>query len=135
MPKRRKGQERKIAAERMETLAALAEKSALAKDFPHADRYADLARRLGMRYNVHLPRELRARICRACHRYLLPGVTCKVRVSRGRVRTTCGYCGNMARHPYVREQRARRAAGSGSLEQQHVGESAERVVPRHESKG
>jgi len=82
---------------------------AKARDFALADRYARLARRIGMRYNVRLPRDLRARICRKCTRYLLPSVTCTVRVHRGRIRTTCKYCGHVARHPYVREQKARRA--------------------------
>jgi ribonuclease P protein subunit RPR2 len=108
MPRRHKGHERQIAKERIETLAALAAQMALAKDLEHADRYVQLARKIGMRYNVRLPRDLRARICRECLRYLLPGVTCTVRVHRRRVRVTCRYCGTVYRHPYTREQRARR---------------------------
>lgn len=105
MPRRHKGHERQIARERIDTLGALAAQMALAGDLAHADRYIQLARRLGMRYNVRLPRDLRVRLCGNCLRYLLPGVTCTVRVSRGRVRTTCRLCGHVARHPYVRERR------------------------------
>lgn len=110
MPRRHKAHERQIARERIVTLRDLAATMALAGDFGHADRYVQLARRLGMRYNVRLPRDLRARICRECDRYLLPGVTCSVRVHRGRIRTTCTYCGTVYRHPYVREQKAKRKA-------------------------
>ena len=108
MPRRRKGQEKAIAAERMDALSVQAAAAALAHEMPRADRYATLARKIGMRYNVRLPRGLRARLCRKCLRYLMPGVSCTVRVSRGRVRTTCTYCGHVHRHPYTKEQKARR---------------------------
>jgi ribonuclease P protein subunit RPR2 len=108
MPRRRKGQERQVARTRMLHLSQLAEQMAHEGDFTLANRYVELARRLGMRYNVGLPRELRLRMCRKCGRYLLPGVNSTVRVTQSRIRTRCHHCGTISRHPYLREQRERR---------------------------
>jgi ribonuclease P protein subunit RPR2 len=108
--RRRKGSERKIAHERIDILFRLAEREALKGNLPRANRYAGLAAKIGMRYNVRLPREFRRRYCRKCHAFLVPGKNCRVRVARGKVTTTCGTCGDVRRFPYVRERAARRAA-------------------------
>jgi ribonuclease P protein subunit RPR2 len=92
----------------MEWLFRLAHEEALGGRLERANRYAALARRIGMRYNVPLPRKYRGRVCKGCHRYLLPGVTARVRLGRGRVVVTCAACGRTARHGYGREQKARR---------------------------
>lgn len=111
MPKRRRrGSERRIALERIEILFRLAEKEALRGNAPRANRYASLAARIGMRYNVGIPREFKRRYCRKCHAFLVPGVNCRVRVSRGKITSTCGTCGDVRRFAYVREQTARRAS-------------------------
>ena len=109
MVRRKKGTERRIAFERIEILFRLAEKQALAHNNARANRYAALAAKIGMRYNVRLPREFRRRYCRKCHAFLVPGKNCRVRVARGKVTTTCGVCGDVRRFPYVRERSARRA--------------------------
>ena len=108
--RRRKGTERKIALERIDILFHLAEREGLKGNLTRANRYASLAAKIGMRYNVRLPREFRRRYCRKCHAFLVPGRTCRVRVSRGKVTTTCGVCGDVRRIPYVRERSARRRA-------------------------
>ena len=108
MPRRRKGQERKIARERIERLFRLAEAEALRGNFARANRYVGLGRKIGMRYNVRLPSEFKRRVCKSCHAYLLPPKTARVRVGDSRVATTCLACGTVMRFPYVREQRARR---------------------------
>ncbi len=108
--RRKKGQERRIAGERIETLFQLAEAEALKGNLPRADRYVGLARRIGMRYNVRLTSALKRRVCRACGAFLLPPKTARVRVGDSRVVTTCLKCGAVMRFPYVREQKARRRA-------------------------
>ena len=72
--------------------------------------HMSLAAKIGMRYNVRLPRDLKRRYCRKCHAFLVPGKNCRVRISRGKVTTTCGVCGDVRRIPYVRERAAKRAA-------------------------
>jgi len=107
--RRRKGSERKIAHERIDILFGLAEREASRGNQTRANRYAGLAAKIGMRYNVHLPRQYKRRYCRKCHAFLVPGKNCRIRVARGKVTMTCGVCGDVRRFPYVRERAARRA--------------------------
>jgi ribonuclease P protein subunit RPR2 len=88
-----------IAMERIELLMREADKAALQGRLPMADRYVELARRIGMRYNVRVPRAAKRRFCRGCYGYLLPGVTSRTRLKRGRVVTTCTQCGHVMRMP------------------------------------
>lgn len=108
VPRRNKRQEREIAEERIGRLFLLAEKEALGGNATRANRYVDLARRIGMRYNVRLASEFRRRVCKACHAYLLPPKTARVRTGKSRITTTCLACGQVMRFPYRREQRAQR---------------------------
>jgi ribonuclease P protein subunit RPR2 len=88
-----------IAKERMELLMEQADKAALDGRMDQADRYVDMARRVGMRYNVRFRPEQRQRFCKACYRYLLPGSTSRTRLNRGRSVTTCLRCGHVTRRP------------------------------------
>jgi len=111
MAKRRhRGMERRIAGERMTTLFRLAETEALHRRTERARRYVDLARRIGMRYNVRVPAAFKRSFCKKCFAFLLPSVSARVRVGRGRVVVTCAACGAVQRYPYRREQRARRVS-------------------------
>ncbi len=102
--------ERRIALERMEILLHHAEREALQRRPARARRYVDLARRLGMRYNVRTPATFKRRFCKECLAYLLPGVNARVRIGRGRLVVTCLGCGSIQRLPYRDEQKAARAA-------------------------
>ncbi|OGS61136.1 MAG: hypothetical protein A3K59_04620 [Euryarchaeota archaeon RBG_19FT_COMBO_69_17] len=109
MPKRRhRGQERRIALERISILFGLAEEEALGKRPARARRYVELARRIGTRYNVRMPAEFKRRFCKACGAYLLPSANARVRVGRGRLVVTCMGCGAVQRMPFLRERSARR---------------------------
>ncbi|TLZ89941.1 MAG: ribonuclease P [Methanobacteriota archaeon] len=111
MAKRRhRGMERRIAGERMATLFRLAETEALHRRTERARRYVELARRIGMRYNVRVPAPFKRSFCKKCFAFLLPSVSARIRVGEGRVVVTCGACGAVQRYPYRREQRARRAS-------------------------
>lgn len=111
MPKRRhRGMERRIAVERMSTLFRLAESEALQRHADRARRYVELARRLGMRYNVRVPAAFKRSFCKKCLAFLLPSVSARIRVGRGRVVVTCIACGAVQRYPYRREQKVRRAS-------------------------
>lgn len=106
MVRRRRGAERRIALERIGILFRLAQERAAARDTVRANRYTGLALRIGTRYNVPIPREFRRQFCRRCRAFLLPSVTCRVRVQRGRISYTCGNCGAVRRFGYDRERRA-----------------------------
>ncbi len=88
-----------IAKERMDLLMERADLAALEGKMDLADRYVDLARRVGMRYNVRFSPEHRLKFCKACYRYLLPGSTSRTRLNRGRLVTTCLNCGHVTRRP------------------------------------
>jgi ribonuclease P protein subunit RPR2 len=88
-----------IARERMDLLMDQADQAALQGRMDLADRYVDMARRVGMRYNVRLRPVHRRKFCKACYRYLLPGSTSRTRMNRGRVVTTCLRCGHVMRRP------------------------------------
>ena len=85
----------------------------LAKQVVHerpdlADRYVDIARRVAMKARIHLPKEFRLLVCRRCKRFILPGVSCRVRIQPRRephVTITCLRCGNHVRILYGRRKK------------------------------
>ena len=83
----------RVAAERISELFTLAGKEATAGRLDLADRYVLLARRIGMRYNVRLPREYAELHCRGCSRYWVEGRTVRTRLRSGHQVRTCLYCG------------------------------------------
>lgn len=103
--------ERDVALGRVRRLMALAY-AASPEDPSRADRYVGLARRIAMRYQVSLPRELRRRVCRGCDGLLVPGRSARVRVAHGRVTVTCLRCAAVKRYPYTRPPKAP-VAGAG----------------------
>ena len=88
-----------IARERMDLLMAQALNSSHDGDMVKANRYAGLARRIGMRYNVRMRPEHRQLICRKCAALLIPSRTITIRIVRGRRVARCHSCGNIARTP------------------------------------
>src|SRR3989442_6078249 len=111
MAKRRhRGMERRIALERMTTLFHLAEGEALQRHAGRARRYVELARPIGMRYNVRVPAPFKRSFCQKCLAFLLPSVSARVRAGRGLVVVSCPTCAAVQRYPYRREQAVIRAA-------------------------
>lgn len=101
--------QKKSAMERIRKLFSRAEKEH--KRHPERSRrYVELAVKIGMRYNVHIPKDLRKRFCRKCLSYLVPGENCRVRTSpkQRAVIIKCLECGNVSRHPYRREKNNKR---------------------------
>lgn len=88
-----------IARQHRDELLELAEEAALKDRFPDADRYGELAWRLTTRHQLGASDELKRRVCRSCHSYLLPGTTARVRLEGGSVTTTCLSCGRQRRIP------------------------------------
>lgn len=104
--RRKKKEERKIASERINVLFSLAEKYALQGKPQRANRYVQLAWKIGMRYNVQIPSHLKKRYCRGCHIFLRPGVNCRVRLTGDRITMACQNCGRQYRYPILKEKRA-----------------------------
>ena len=89
-----------IPDERIQRLHVLAREAAAGGDADRAREYVRLARRLGERHRIRLPREFRRFSCDACDVYLVPGGNARVRLHSGRVVVTCKECGEIARYPY-----------------------------------
>jgi len=88
-----------IAAERIERLHTLAREASAAGEFDRARKYVRLARRIGERNRLSLPREFRRFTCDRCDVYLRPGANARVRTQDGHVVVRCD-CGEIARYPY-----------------------------------
>ena len=90
--------QQKIAKERIKFLFQLAKES-FKDNSKLADNYARLARRIAMKFRIRLSAELKKKICKNCHRFLVPGVNCRVRLHKHRVIYYCIACRHYMRHP------------------------------------
>ena len=89
----------RAARERVEDLFGLALEEGSRGPSRLADRYVDLARRVGTRHNLRIPHELREFYCRGCSSFWQEGRTVRTRIRRSvRVRT-CLVCGAVRRQP------------------------------------
>ena len=57
-----------------------------------SNRYITLARKIAMKFNLRIPRELKRRYCKHCYSYLVPNKNCRVRVHKSRVIYYCLNC-------------------------------------------
>lgn len=98
MAKRRnKGEERQIAARRIDALLDRARGETLGPDADLADRYATIASQVARKYQMPLRPHQKAQVCRSCQAYRR-SETHRVRIHRGRIITTCP-CGRIHRRP------------------------------------
>jgi len=96
---KKKEMRQRIAKERIKILLAQAEEQALTGDMELADRYAFLARKIGMRYQVKMPRGFNLKFCKKCSSYLLPGKNAKIRINQGILTRQCLKCDSYYRLP------------------------------------
>lgn len=93
--------QQKIAKERIEILFGLAEKNL--KKYPdRSKRYVQLARKIGLRYNVRFSQQLKRQFCKACSSLLMPGFTSTVRLDskNKNIVIKCRKCNKIYRYPY-----------------------------------
>ena len=106
---------KQIALERIHTLFRLAKKN-VHENPELAQRYVNIARRISMTTKVRLPREYRRQVCRHCKKFILPGVSCRVRIQQRRephVVVTCFFCGESMRFP-LKDRRRNKHDNSGN---------------------
>jgi ribonuclease P protein subunit RPR2 len=89
-----------IAVQRIERLFELAEAEAREERKQRSQRYIELARAIGMRYRVRIPKNLKMRLCKRCYALLIPGRNARVRLRGEYMTTTCLRCGEHIRRPY-----------------------------------
>ena len=63
-----------------------------------SDKYVKLARRISMKYKIKLPSALKKKFCKHCHKYLVPGVNCRVRIHKHRIIYYCFGCKHFMRY-------------------------------------
>lgn len=91
----------KIAKERTNILLRLAKK--IHRELPErAKRYVQLAKKIGLRYNVRLTKPQKRSFCKKCNALLVPGYSSTVRLdSKTKTLTIkCLNCKNIFRTPY-----------------------------------
>ena len=64
-----------------------------------SNKYVNKARKIAMKYKTGLPSDLKKRMCKNCHAYLVPSVNCRVRIHKHRVIYFCQKCRHYMRHP------------------------------------
>ena len=89
-----------LAVQRIERLFELAEAEARDEREQRSKRYIELARAIGMRYRVRIPKPLKMRLCKRCYALLIPGRNARVRLRGDYMTTTCLRCGEHIRRPY-----------------------------------
>ena len=82
---------REIAKDRIEGLFVLADEIYM-KSSKLSNRYVEIARNIGMRYKVRIPKELKRRYCKHCYTYLVPGNNCRVRNTNSKMIYSCFNC-------------------------------------------
>ncbi len=67
------------------------------KDKALANRYVALARKIAMKFKIHLPRELKRQYCKHCYKYLRAGSNARIRIRAGKVIISCLECKKFTR--------------------------------------
>ncbi len=93
-----KPNQKKIAKARMDFLFQLA-KEVFKENSSLADKYVKIARRIAMKHKLKLDPKFKKMFCRNCHKYIMPGINCRVRLHRHRLIYYCLSCRHYTRHP------------------------------------
>ncbi len=87
-----------IAKERIEILFKEADK--IFKKSPKlANRYIELARKVAMKVNLRIPKQLKRKFCKHCYSYLKPGVNSRIRIHKNKIIIYCKDCKKYTRIP------------------------------------
>ncbi len=98
--KKNKENQKKIAKQRIKRLFTLAEKQAFNGKYNLSDRYVKIARKLSMKYLVPIPKEYKRFFCKHCYSYFHPDITCRMRISGGKIILFCKKCRKYTRIPF-----------------------------------
>ena len=101
-----------LARERIERLFKLAEIEASDHNLDRANRYVKLARKIGMRYNVRLPKKFKRRFCKYCYSYMVPDLNSRIRIRAGKIVIHCKECGKFTRIPINKKDEIEMKPGS-----------------------
>lgn len=88
---KKRNSDKELAIEKIKTLFSEAEKQ-FSKNPKLSNRYVDLARKISMKFNIRMPKELKRKFCKHCYSYLVPDKNCRVRIHKSRVIYSCLNC-------------------------------------------
>jgi ribonuclease P protein subunit RPR2 len=94
---RRSKDTEQIAQERIDILLKEAAAAVRADRKDRSKRYVDLARKIGMRYNVPLPAQGKRWVCLGCGVFMVPGRNATLRLRPQRTIIRCLDCGKIKR--------------------------------------
>lgn len=97
--KKDKIKNKKIAINRINKLFDIAEKSAFEGKISLANRYVNIARKISMKYLVPIPKEYKRCFCKHCYSFMLPNVTSRARINKGKIVFYCFKCKKYTRIP------------------------------------
>jgi ribonuclease P protein subunit RPR2 len=99
--KKDKLEQQDIAVERILILMKLAGKEAEAGEDGLAGRHVKLARAIGMRYNVRIPKDLRGRYCKYCSAYFTSkSFRTRINSAERNIEVKCVKCGRIMKFRY-----------------------------------
>ncbi len=87
---------KEVAKQRISQLVNEAD-SNYSKHPERSHRYAELANKIKIKYNVKLTPEIKRRLCKKCHKFMVPGKNCRIRIHNSRLIYTCAECGSVRR--------------------------------------
>lgn len=93
--------QQKIAKERIQILFGLAERE-FDRRPERSRRYVGLARKISLRHNIRLDKNLKKKFCKSCNSLLIPGKTSQIRIDARKkaIAIKCLKCNKIYRHPY-----------------------------------
>ena len=94
--KNNKSKIKNVATERISILLDEAEKN-FSKYPERSHRYAEIARKIKLKYRVKMAPNLKRRLCKKCHKFMVPGKNCRIRIHSSRLIYTCTECGDIRR--------------------------------------
>ncbi len=86
-----KKSQKKEALEKIKTLFTEA-KTQFSKNPGLSNKYVKMARKIAMKFNITMPRNLKRKFCKHCYSYLVPSKNCRVRIHKSRVVYHCDNC-------------------------------------------
>ena len=106
---------KKIALERIEILLNSAKREAFLGNLKRANRYVKLARAIGMKNRVSIPKEYKRSYCKFCYTYFHPkNSRTRINSNLHRVEINCLNCGKKIYYPYIHELKIKKRKKSGN---------------------
>jgi ribonuclease P protein subunit RPR2 len=65
-----------------------------------AERQAQIARQISMRFKIKMPWQIQTSFCKKCKKFIVPSISSRVRIGRSSVksiRITCNFCNHTYR--------------------------------------